>query len=345
MELEPVITRLFAADLDEILQNIFLQLDPVSLKACRSVCHQWNHFVKERVWGSIPARKILEVKLRRQWREADTKVRKVDNQSNIYSLTCDNARIYCGTFNGYLEVYCITSGVLLFQRSCLLGEDHKSDVWMPVELDVGESVIACVTNRGEVSVWSKDGKELYKERTHGDGGYTRGGVTVTNRGFVVTGGGRFRGDSTLALIGETTGSGEWGVHQIVNIPAGDELNVVNDLDSDADWLAVATRNGIRMWRLTEAEDGSVRLEIQETRRFLENVTARRLVITFPWVLVVGGGRSWPGLQVWNVETMTLLRHVDSKEGQDPSYYNLQARDGLVSSHYSQKTAYNNFLST
>ena len=37
---KPVITRLFTAELDIVLQNIFLELDPVLLKACRSVCQQ-----------------------------------------------------------------------------------------------------------------------------------------------------------------------------------------------------------------------------------------------------------------------------------------------------------------
>ena len=98
---------LFLHNMDEVLQEIFLLLDPTSLHAARQVrasdssagwtkvvtcqtylvsklsnlsdvkvvtlqpmqvCHQWNQFILERLWGSRVGRRILQRRLEDRWR-------------------------------------------------------------------------------------------------------------------------------------------------------------------------------------------------------------------------------------------------------------------------------------
>ena len=102
---------LFLHNMDEVLQEIFLLLDPTSLHDARQVrasdssagwtkvvtkvvtcqtylvsklsnlsdgrvvtlhlvqvCHQWNQFILERLWGSRVGRRILQRRLEDRWR-------------------------------------------------------------------------------------------------------------------------------------------------------------------------------------------------------------------------------------------------------------------------------------
>ena len=45
-------SALFQKNLTDILQKIFLYLDPRSLHKSRQVCQQWNDFILSSVWGS-----------------------------------------------------------------------------------------------------------------------------------------------------------------------------------------------------------------------------------------------------------------------------------------------------
>ena len=52
-----IINQLFELDLDEIIQKIFLNLDPQSLKNCKCVSSEWFEFIQKRLWNSKPAKK------------------------------------------------------------------------------------------------------------------------------------------------------------------------------------------------------------------------------------------------------------------------------------------------
>ena len=90
-----------------------------------------KNFVKERLWGSITARKILEAKLKRQWRETATKVRKVVNTSKeIYFLTCDNTMVV--TLNSSLSFKCCIIVACKFNMKICKLNNRKSSVTMSV---------------------------------------------------------------------------------------------------------------------------------------------------------------------------------------------------------------------
>ena len=92
-----VINQLFSYDLDEILQKIFLQLSPLDLKVCRSVCWQWSVFIKTRLWESKPARQHLRARLMRQWRDEEPLTHQYDHgMRGVNYAVCDEEIIVCG---------------------------------------------------------------------------------------------------------------------------------------------------------------------------------------------------------------------------------------------------------
>ena len=65
---------LFLLNLDHLLERIFLMLSLDDLENCKSVCREWNGFMKEHVWGSRICMKTLYPK----WKE-----RLADNWNNV----------------------------------------------------------------------------------------------------------------------------------------------------------------------------------------------------------------------------------------------------------------------
>ena len=63
-----VIQNLFSFGLEEIIQKIFLNLDPKSLKNAKLTCTQWREFIDRRIWGSKYARGMLFDELILNWK-------------------------------------------------------------------------------------------------------------------------------------------------------------------------------------------------------------------------------------------------------------------------------------
>ena len=171
---DTVMSLLFEADLDEALQLVFLCLSPFCLRAARLVCRAWRDFIRRRLWGSSTARGRLGAKLVRRWREARAPVRRIfTSHREVYSMTCDQDKVYCGSVDGFLQVFCRLSGTLLYERYC-----HTEDTLVPevdgrggVQVDTGPALVACISERaaeGVVSVWERQsGALLYLGRAHG----------------------------------------------------------------------------------------------------------------------------------------------------------------------------------
>ena len=90
-----------------IIRQIFLNLDHVSLKRARQVCREWDDLVKREVWGSEEGRREMERRLDRQWREAEPTRREVTLvgcRSWGINASCDETHIAisggdeCGEF-------------------------------------------------------------------------------------------------------------------------------------------------------------------------------------------------------------------------------------------------------
>jgi len=97
MEQESFMTKLFEADLDEVLRIIFLNLDPKSLKNSRCVSRQWDSFILHRLWGSRVGREKLRKKLDQNWMEKpQVAIGWVEAlEGEVVALACDTERVYC----------------------------------------------------------------------------------------------------------------------------------------------------------------------------------------------------------------------------------------------------------
>ena len=69
-----ITARLFERNCQELLQEIFLYLDPESLHTARQVCQGWNDFIRESVWGSQRGHRALERKLHNNWLSSESRV-------------------------------------------------------------------------------------------------------------------------------------------------------------------------------------------------------------------------------------------------------------------------------
>ena len=91
---------------------------------------------------------------------------------------------------------------------------------------------------------------------------------------------------------------------------------VTHLDYDHGYLAVGTREAVRVWRVREQE-----LE-EQPAHCLPGVHAWMLVLWWPALLVVGG-EVWRAVQVWNLATHSMVRHLGQVEGR--KWHNLHVR--------------------
>ena len=161
-----IMNKLFEMDFDEIIQKIFLNLDPLSLKNSKCVCSEWRQFIQQRLWNNRTARKHLQKRLIYQWKFSEPIVTKYDYvMRGVNSFACDDDLIVCGYSRGLARVYDVATGELKFELQCnaqpIIGHDG-------VQLDLGKNVIGTVTEKGTVSVWNrKDGTLLYQEKHHG----------------------------------------------------------------------------------------------------------------------------------------------------------------------------------
>merc|ERR1712198_492091 len=88
------IKKLFDKNLDEIIQKIFLFLDPKSLKNSRSTCIQWKEFIDRRIWKSKTGMEELNRKLIFQWKsEKPEKCGYLMFPSRVDFFVCDNQRV------------------------------------------------------------------------------------------------------------------------------------------------------------------------------------------------------------------------------------------------------------
>eukprot|EP00092_Neocalanus_flemingeri_P015066 GFUD01016273.1.p1 GENE.GFUD01016273.1~~GFUD01016273.1.p1 ORF type:complete len:387 (-),score=69.86 GFUD01016273.1:41-1201(-) len=216
-----IMNGLFELDLDEIIQKIFLNLDPLSLKNCKCVCSEWFEFIQKRVWNSKPANKQLKKRLMNQWKFSDPFITQYDEGiSELNFLVGDDDMIVCGYTRGMARVYDVSTGELSFQLQCSSQPTRRYD---EVQLDLGKTVIGSVTDTGDVTIWNRiDGTLLYQSKPHGEYESVYG-IKVTDD-FVLTG----AGDGSLVIL-------------------------ENIKDADGKWAVMGTRESIKLWDLEEHE--------------------------------------------------------------------------------------------
>ena len=87
-----IIQKLFAKGLEEVLQMIFLYLDPKSLKNSKLTCSQWKEFIDRRIWKSPSAKSVLQEKLLLNWKTKHFDEVPIQGKENSYidRMYCDN---------------------------------------------------------------------------------------------------------------------------------------------------------------------------------------------------------------------------------------------------------------
>ena len=87
-----ILLKLFQCGLEEILQRIFLFLDPRTLKNCKVTCKQWREFIDRRIWKSPSARKVLHQRLVSNWKNPNL-VKNIDKiliEHRVDKIDCDS---------------------------------------------------------------------------------------------------------------------------------------------------------------------------------------------------------------------------------------------------------------
>ena len=112
-------SKLFSMGLEEIIQNIFLHLDPKSLKNSKLTCTQWKEFIDRRIWRSPAAKKILHARLLSNWKDEDesgVKISKFKLEDYVASLNCDGQviTVVYGCENRTLRVFSSSTHNLLY---------------------------------------------------------------------------------------------------------------------------------------------------------------------------------------------------------------------------------------
>eukprot|EP00092_Neocalanus_flemingeri_P031519 GFUD01034230.1.p1 GENE.GFUD01034230.1~~GFUD01034230.1.p1 ORF type:complete len:448 (-),score=113.19 GFUD01034230.1:83-1426(-) len=286
-----IINRLFEYDLDEIIQKIFLSLDPLSLKNCKCVCSEWFEFIQKRLWNSKPAKKLLNKRLLNQWKFSEPFITDYDEgTTGVNFVVCDNEIIVCGYTRGQARVYDIHTGELKFQLQC---NSQPMRIYDGVQLDLGRNVIGSVTDTGTVTVWDRrDGTMLYQDKHHGEHESVFG-IKVTDE-YILTG----AGNGSLYML-ESIGN-EWKItHEMFENKEG-----VTHIDADGKWAVTGTRKSIKLWDLEE-------------HKMVENVKLVKVKVwmlsfIYPHAFVVGG-EDWNGIQIWDLAKCVQIRHI-SQDG-------------------------------
>ena len=98
--------ELFALELEEIILNIFLFLDPMTLKNLKGTCKDFQEFIDRRIWKSKSGKMEMEWKLISQWKNEEPEVFQNVLLPQIgYFLTCDQQVIVAAQSNGAITAF------------------------------------------------------------------------------------------------------------------------------------------------------------------------------------------------------------------------------------------------
>jgi len=286
-----ILSKLFEHDLDEILRTIFFFLDPFSLKQSRCVNWQWNNFIMYRMWNSRAGRQKLKKQLESRWKHlTGVPIMQLAGTGNaVVSMVADEEAVYCGLSNGSVKVFDVNTGKMdriLVSPGVNALVDVNRDVYVSILTYCGENV-------GNTSVWSKvDGVRLYYDRPHPAGADGRC-VKVTQRNIIT---GASDGSIAIMELGCGVGNSGWGLKYLLI----DNKEDIRHIDTDQEWMAVATVRAVKVFRMEENEKPILVTTIPES--------ATKVVLAYPFLLTVDEGM-FEGLKVWNVETNEVLRHI------------------------------------
>ena len=309
-----IMGNLFDLGLEELLQKIFLFLDPKSLKNSKSTCSQWREFIDRRIWKSKVARHQLHHKLISGWK-SETPVRMINKELpyQVVSLACDSKVIVCGMENGAIMAFHADTVEQLYSVPC----DEELKTFGNIQLDIfGDHLITVVD--GFVKIFDKmTGKELHRSDTLACSNMY--GLTVKmlkNVGVVGSVKGR------ICFIRRGAKENEWTEETIFSGIRG-----INHIEGEGSRLVIGSRNGIFLWDIEE------RKVVPSEEPVL--IATKMLTFHFPYVCAIGGSR-WGGLVVLNIVTGKRIRHIETDLRFDNIHWHCNGRFVLVSESSSEK---------
>jgi len=301
-----IIRELFARELEEILLNIFLNLDPVSLKNCRLTCSQWNEFIQRRVWSSKTSRSYLRHRLSGRWKseEPSSRLIRLKCDSSVSYMVCDESLVILALDIGNVLAFDAHLGELKYEvTDC--SRSHGTQV------DIGPSKVVAVSGNGLVTIFDKnDGRIEYRENSHD--GQERDqdefgiGIKMLEKRAIVGG-----EDGIVRILERDSISGQWRLsHSLTGRPG------ITHIDGNEEWACIGTRGVVQVWDLNT-------LSLLHTKHEMA-VEVWMLSLSFPFVLVVGG-QHWRGLKVFHLTTGELVREMESEK----SYHNVHCTSQTV----------------
>jgi len=296
-----ILNLLLLYNLDFLIQEIFLLLDFVSLHTMRQVNKEWNMYIKERVWFSSKGRKFMERKLATQWRLAEPHKTCFYLEKRGFYLAVDDTEVGLGTLDNEALVLG-SQGPLRLELECQDPKLAESNDFvnfeglseaLSIQLDMTETVIVTVTGCGVVTVWDRrSGENLYRAAHHGYEPVL--GVRVVGD-LVVTGG--IHG--SLAVLSLKPSEPRVVLESLVT---DRDQTSINHLDSDGKMILVGTDNDMRLWQVDQRRGFPV---------VATSVPAKHVcccVLFYPFAASTGLFANY-GIQVWNLETGEMLRHL------------------------------------
>ncbi|XP_023335835.1 uncharacterized protein LOC111707067 [Eurytemora carolleeae] len=130
--------ELLRHNLDHVLINIFLRLDGKSLKNVQLVNHEWDNFVRTRIWNSKRNRKIIKDNL---WCNSTYSTRHIETGKCITSLSCDNSILVCGFTDGTVNIYHLDSGELIIE----LRTNSSAEQCTSTQVGLSTSLVAAMS--------------------------------------------------------------------------------------------------------------------------------------------------------------------------------------------------------
>lgn len=123
--------NLFARKQYNVLKEIFLYLDPKSLKNCKLVNSSWCCFIDENLWGSKTGRKELERRLKSQWTDEEINPAKQTFDIGPVNSSASDGEIAVLGCRGKAVVLRISSGEILSEmnhKRCVFSSSEMSSV-------------------------------------------------------------------------------------------------------------------------------------------------------------------------------------------------------------------------
>jgi len=280
-----IIQELFALELEEIIQKIFLFLDPTSLKNARRTCIEWKEFIDRRIWKSKSGMVELNRKLISQWKsDKPEKCRYLMLPDYVHFLVCDNQRVVAALENGTVVGYDSETLDVLYTF------DQLQDHGFGVQLDMNEDHLLIMFGTVLVILDKTTGSKLY-QGVPLDSTEVFGIKMIKNTAVV----GDNHGNICFVKNEDPEVVESWTVNKYND----SNLKGVTHIEGNNDFLTIGTRSGIYLWdvktmKLVESSIGKIKARVW------------MLTMIYPFVFVVGGA-DFKGLKVYNLESGKCIR--------------------------------------